>query len=105
MFLALFLSFETNLNNNIENIAKIQDNVYKYWYYVFDILRSSFIVKVAKLLVNKETSVAVAQKDKKISLKIVDKTQKEIFWLIMTRLLYIYIRFAIDSLNFSQLSL
>lgn len=40
------------------------------------------------------------QKDKEILLKIVKNVQKMIFWPIITKLLYIYMMFAIHSLNF-----
>lgn len=46
-----------------------------------------------------------AQKNKKILSEIAKKAQKQIFWLAMIKLLYIYIIFAIDSPDFSLTSL
>lgn len=49
-----------------------------------------------------ELSTATTQKDKEILPKIVVKAQKEFFYPTMTKLLQTYMKFAIDSSDFSQ---
>lgn len=73
LFLALFLSIKKTSNYNAENITWIQDDIYDCWYYTLDILRSLFIIKVARLFMDKEANIATGQKNKKILLKIVNK--------------------------------
>ncbi|MCJ1345088.1 hypothetical protein MMC31_003293 [Peltigera leucophlebia] len=81
------------------------NNKYDCWYCALDILGSSLIVKVAKLLVDTEAASAIAQKDKGIMVETVVKAQEELFCPAITKLLQTHITFAIDSLDFSQASL
>ena len=100
LFLVSFLSIETNPNNN-KNIAWIKGDIYDCWYCVFNILKSSFIIKVIILIVDKKVTTATAQKDKEILSEIVDKVQEETFWPTMMKLLRTYMTFVMDSPDFS----
>lgn len=48
-----------------------------------------------------KVAAAIAQKDKEILVKTVVKTQKELFYPAMTKLLWTYITFTMDSPDFS----
>ncbi|MCJ1344946.1 hypothetical protein MMC31_003151 [Peltigera leucophlebia] len=102
LFLSLFLSIKTSPNEFSNNISWIKGDKYDRWYRALDILGSSLIVKVAKLLVDAEAASAAAQKDKGIMAETEVKAQKELFRPAITKLLRTHITFAIDSPDFSQ---
>ncbi len=79
LFLITFLAIEINPNNNTENITWIKVDIYNHWYYALDILGSSFIIKVVKIIMNGEAAATAAQKDKRISLETANKVQEEVF--------------------------
>lgn len=87
MFFSLILSIETSPNKSSNNIDWIKGNKYNCWYRALDILGSSFIVKVAKLLVDMEAASIITQKDKEILAEIAVKAQEEFFCLAITKLL------------------
>ncbi len=105
LFLPSFLSIETSPNKSSNHIAWIKDDKYDHWYRALDTLASSLIVKVAKLLVDTETSSASTQKDKGLLAETAAKAQEELFRPTMTKLLRTYMTFAMDSPDFSQASL
>ncbi len=61
LFLISFLAVETSPSNNAENVAWIKGDVYNRWYRALDILESSFVVKVAKIIVDGEAAAIAAQ--------------------------------------------
>lgn len=73
--------------------------------HVLEILGSSFIVEVAKILVDKEAAIAATQKDKRILLETTNKMHEEVFELVITKLLHTYMTFTMDSLDFFLASL
>ncbi len=105
LFLISFLAVETSPSNNAKNVAWIKGDVYDHWYHALDILGSSLIGEVAKIIVDGEVAVTAAQKDKGISLKTANKAQEEVFRPAMTKLLRIYRTFVMDSPKFSLASL
>ncbi len=52
-----------------------------------------------------KAAITAAQKNKEMLLEIVNKAQEEVFWPAMTKLLRIYMTFAMDSPDFFQASL
>ena len=105
LFLFSFVSIETSPNKSSNQVVWIKDDKYNCWYYILDILVSYLIVEVAKLLMDTKTSTIAVQKDKQLLVEMVAKAQEELFRLAMTKLLRTYMIFAMDSLNFSQVSL
>ncbi len=105
LFLISFLTFEISPSNNAENVAWIKGDVYNCWYHALDILGSSLVVEVAKIIVDREVTTTVAQKDKGILLETANKAQEEVFRPAMTKLLCTYMTFAMDSPDFSLASL
>ncbi len=65
LFLISFLAIETSPSNNAENVAWIKGDIYDCWYCALDILGSSFVVEVAKIIVDGEAATTASQKDKK----------------------------------------
>ncbi len=54
---------------------------------------------------DRETAAVAVQKEKRISLETANKAQEEVFWPVITKLLHIYMTFAMDSLDFSLAAL
>ncbi len=104
LFLPSFLSIETSPNKSSNHVTWIKDDKYHCWYRTIDTLASSLIVKVAKLLVDVKASSAAAQKDKRLLAETAAKTTEELFRLVMTKLLRTYMRYVMDSPDFSQAS-
>lgn len=105
LFLFSFLSIKTSPNESSNNIPWIKSDKYNRWYRALDILESFLIVKVAKLLVKADAAAAAAQKDKEILAETAVKAQEELFCPAITKLLQTHMTFAMDSPDFSQVSL
>lgn len=105
LFLFSFVAVETASNAESGNIHWIKDDQYDRWYRALDLLGSSLIIELVKILVDAEAGAIAAQKDKRISLDMATKAQEELFRPAMTRLLRTYMTFAMDSPDFSKTSL
>lgn len=101
LFLPSFMSIQTSQNKSSNQIAWIKDDKYNHWYHAFNTFASSFIIKVAKLLVDAETSAAIAQKNKGLLAEMAAKAQEKLFRPAMTKQLGTYMIFVIDSSDFS----
>lgn len=99
------MAVKTSPYNNIKNVTWIKGDIYNCWYYTLDILRSSLIIEIAKIIIDREAATTTAQKNKGILLVIANKAQEEVFQLAMTKLLHTYITFVMNSPNFFLTSL